>query len=150
VRESIVGLRTLPGSNRSLAEVLAEFLDLWKEQSGVSTQLAIDADLRLKPSVELQLVRIIQEALTNIRKHARAARARVDVQKQGDRLLATISDDGVGFNPLATSRGEFPRFGLTTMRERAVSIGATLDLDTTPGSGTTVRFTMPLSAAILF
>lgn len=149
VRESIVGLRTLPGSNRSLAEVLAEFLDQWKEQSGVNTQLTIDADLRLQPSVELQLVRIIQEALTNIRKHARAAKARVHVQKQSDQLLASISDDGVGFNPVSNSRGEFPRFGLTTMRERAISIGGVLDLDTKPGSGTTVRFAMPLSAAIL-
>lgn len=149
VRESIVGLRTLPGSNRSLAEVLAEFLDQWKEQSGVSAQLTIDADLRLQPSVELQVVRIIQEALTNIRKHARAAKVRVEVRKQGDRLLASITDDGVGFNPVSNSRGEFPRFGLTTMRERAISIGAVLELDTKPGSGTTVRFAMPLSSAIL-
>ncbi len=147
VREAIVGLRTLPGSDRSLAEVLGEFLHQWKEQSGVSTELSIDADLRLQTSVELQLVRIIQESLTNVRKHARAANVRVDVHKQNGDLVASISDDGLGFNPEFTTRGEFPKFGLTTMRERASSIRGTLDIDSTPGAGTTIRFTMPYAVA---
>lgn len=146
VRESIVGLRTLPGSNRSLAEVLGEFLHYWKEQSGVDTELSIDPELRLPASIELQIVRIIQESLTNVRKHARATTARVAVQRNDSQLVVSIRDDGAGFNPEATSRGEFPKFGLTTMRERASSIGATLDIDSGPGSGTTIRFTMPLSA----
>src|SRR4029079_15623057 len=73
VRESILGLRTLPGSNRSLDVVLAEFLEQWEQQSGIRTKLDIDTALRLKTSVELQVVRIIQEALTNVRKHARAS-----------------------------------------------------------------------------
>lgn len=146
VREAIVGLRTLPGSSRALAEVLAEFLDLWKEQSGVDTRLTIDANLRLQTTVELQLVRIIQESLTNVRKHAHATTATVDVAAHGGELAVTISDDGRGFTPGAVARGEFPRFGLTTMRERAKSIGGTLDIDSAPGQGTTVRFTMPLAA----
>jgi signal transduction histidine kinase len=146
VRESIVGLRTLPGSNRSLAEVLGEFLHYWKEQSGVDTELSIDPELRLPASIELQIVRIIQESLTNVRKHARATTAHVGVQRNDSELVVSISDDGAGFNPEATVRGEFPKFGLTTMRERASSIHATLDVDSAPGSGTTVRFTMPLSA----
>lgn len=147
VREAIVGLRTLPGSARALAEVLAEFLAQWKEQSGVETRLTIDEGLRLQTSVELQLVRIIQESLTNVRKHAGATIARVEVAENGDDLTVTISDDGRGFNPAVVTRGEFPRFGLTTMRERAQSIGGTLDIDSAPDQGTTVRFTMPLAGA---
>lgn len=147
VREAIVGLRTLPGSDRTLAEVLAEFLHHWKEQSGVRTELSIDPDLRLQTTVELQIVRIIQESLTNVRKHARATIARVNVDKQDGRLIVTIQDDGLGFNPDVTTRGEFPKFGLTTMRERASSIRASLDIDSEPGAGTTVRFSMPLAAA---
>lgn len=147
VREAIVGLRTLPGSDRTLSQVLGEFLQHWKEQSGVRTELAIDADLRLQTSVELQIVRIIQESLTNVRKHARATTVRVDVHKQDGRLVVSIRDDGLGFNPHLTTRGEFPKFGLTTMRERASSIRATLDIDSEPGAGTTVRFSMPLAAA---
>jgi signal transduction histidine kinase len=145
VRESIVGLRTLPGSNRTLAAVLAEFLEQWRDQSGINTELAIDPDLRLPPSVELQIVRIIQESLTNVRKHARATKARVDVHRQDGHLVVNISDDGAGFNPETTARGEFPKFGLTTMRERAASIRGSLDVESAPGQGTTLRFTMPLT-----
>jgi signal transduction histidine kinase len=147
VREAIVGLRTLPGSDRSLEEVLGEFLQQWREQSGVSTELNIDPDLRLQTSVELQVVRIIQESLTNVRKHARAAVVRVDVHSRGGELIVSISDNGAGFNPEVMSRGEFPKFGLTTMRERAASIRGTLDITSAPGAGTTVRFAMPLAAA---
>jgi signal transduction histidine kinase len=147
VRESIVGLRTLPGSDRTLADVLAEFLQQWRDQSGIETELTIDPALRLQASIELQIVRIIQESLTNVRKHARASKARVDVRRQDGQLVVSIQDDGAGFNPEATARGEFPKFGLTTMRERAASIRGSLDIDSSPGNGTTVRFTMPLAAA---
>lgn len=146
VRESIVGLRTLPGSNRTVQDVLREFLHHWKEQSGVDAELSIDADLRMAPSIELQIVRIIQESLTNVRKHARATKARVEVHRDDGRILVSISDNGFGFNPEATARGEFPKFGLTTMRERASSVNGSLDIDSAPGAGTTVRFTMPLAA----
>jgi len=144
VRESIVGLRTLPGRDRTLADVLAEFLQQWKDQSGVDTELTIESDLRLQTSVELQIVRIIQESLTNVRKHARATKARVDVHRSEGTLLVSISDNGAGFNPEGTARGDFPKFGLTTMRERASSIGGSLDIASAPGGGTTVRFVMPL------
>jgi signal transduction histidine kinase len=147
VRESIVGLRTLPGSDRSLADVLAEFLEQWKDQSGIEAELTIDPALRLPVSAELQIVRIIQESLTNVRKHARATKARVDVHRHDGQLVVSIHDDGAGFNPEVTARGEFPKFGLTTMRERASSIRGSLDIESAPGEGTTVRFTMPLAAA---
>jgi signal transduction histidine kinase len=145
VRESIVGLRTLPGRNRTLQEVLREFLHYWKDQSGIDAELSIDGDLKLAPSIELQIVRIIQESLTNVRKHARATKARVDVHRNDGRILVSISDDGLGFNPDGTARGEFPKFGLTTMRERAASIDGSLAVESAAGSGTTVRFTMPLT-----
>lgn len=147
VRESIVGLRTLPGSDRSLADVLGEFLGHWKDQSGIEAELTIDSALRLPVSVELQIVRIIQESLTNVRKHARATKARVDVHRHDGQLVVSIHDDGGGFNPEATARGEFPKFGLTTMRERASSILGSLEIESAAGEGTTVRFTMPLAAA---
>lgn len=148
VREAIVGLRTLPGSDRPFDTVVAEFLEQWKQQSGISTILNMESTLRLKPSVELQVVRIIQEALTNVRKHARASTAVVEVRTSGEQLSVTVRDDGLGFNPAANARGEFPRFGLNTMRERATSIGGDLEITSAPGAGTTVRFTMPLAAAV--
>src|ERR1051326_426958 len=118
VRESIIGLRALPNRDRPLSEALQEFFDLWEEQSGISIHFSIDDDLRLKPRVELQVVRIVQEALTNARKHARATSVRVDIRVRGEDVIALIGDDGVGFNQAARTRSEHPRFGLTTMRER--------------------------------
>ena len=146
VRESIVGLRTLPGQ-RSLHEVLEEYLRQWEEMSRVSTSLRIDGSVQLRASQELQLVRIVQEALTNVRKHAKASHARVDIHREDETLVATVADDGVGFNAAARARGEFPQFGLSTMRERAESIGGTLAIESVPGSGTTVRFQLPYTLA---
>ena len=63
------------------------------------------------------------------------------------RANSSLNPSQPGFGPEATSRGEFPKFGLTTMRERASSIQGALDITSTPGGGTTVRFTMPLTTA---
>ncbi|HUR80167.1 MAG TPA: GAF domain-containing sensor histidine kinase [Thermoanaerobaculia bacterium] len=147
VRESIVGLRALPGPKRSLAGVLEEYLARWEEMSGVAATLNIDPGVQLTPSQELQLVRVVQESLTNVRKHARASHARVDIRRDGDRLVALITDDGSGFNAAARARGEFPQFGLSTMRERAESIGGSLSIDSAPGAGTTVRVELPYTLA---
>lgn len=147
VRESIIDLRTLPETERSFAEVMEDYLKRWKEQTSISTQLTIDADLTIAAPVELQVVRIIQEALTNVRKHARATTAKVDVRRREGALVVTIEDDGVGFVPTALGRGDFPRFGLSTMRERAESIGATFALESTPGQGTRVQVKVPLTSA---
>lgn len=147
VRESIVGLRTMPGPQKTLDDVLREYLERWEEMSHVSTSLTLDSSIQLRPSQELQLVRIVQESLTNVRKHAKATHASVEVVRRGRALEATIADDGIGFGTGPRARTEFPKFGLSTMRERAESIGGTLTIESTPGSGTTVRFVLPLDDA---
>ena len=143
VRESIVGLRSLPTGSESLAQVLQEYLERWKQQSGLSTQMQIDHNLGLPVAVELQLIRIVQEALANVRKHAKATTVSIDIARRDGRMTARIADDGVGFNPAARTRSDFPRFGLATMRERAESVGGTLRVESEPGSGTTVVFELP-------
>lgn len=144
VREGIVGLRTLPDSEQGVAEALRNYLEQWKTQTGISTELVVRGDVRVRPSVELQLVRIVQEALTNIRKHAKASRASVSLVRDGQNIAVSISDDGVGFDPASKTRGEFPRFGLTTMRERAESVGGRISIDSERGRGTTVRCDLPI------
>jgi len=148
VRESIVDLRTLSGPRRSLNDVLAEYLARWEDVAGVTASLHIDPAAQLRPSQELQLVRIVQEGLTNVRKHARASHARVEIRREDERLVTLIADDGVGFQSAVRARNEFPQFGLSTMRERAESIGGTLIVDSTPGAGTTVRFELPLAGNV--
>lgn len=146
VRESIIGLRTLPGPRQPLGDVLREYLDRWQEMSGVPTALTIEGDIRLLPSAELQLVRIVQEALTNVRKHARASHASVALRRGNGSVLVTITDDGVGFDAAATRRSDIPQFGLTTMRERTESIGGKLAIESRPGGGSTVRCEVPVTA----
>jgi signal transduction histidine kinase len=145
VREGIVDLRTLPGADRSLPDVLREYVARWSEQSSINADLTIDSIFKLRPSAELQLVRIVQEALANVRKHSKASRLRVDVLQRNGRLVMSVADDGLGFDPTIKPRTEFPRFGLATMQERAQSIGGVLTIESAPGSGTTVRFELPLT-----
>jgi signal transduction histidine kinase len=147
VREAIVDLRTLPGPARPFHDVLREYIDRWKEQTDIDAQLLVDGDIVLPAGTELQLVRIIQESLTNVRKHSRAKSARVEMRREGGILLLLVSDDGAGFGETTTrSRSVFPRFGLSTMRERAESIGAAFAIESSPGDGTVVRVEVPLPA----
>jgi signal transduction histidine kinase len=98
----------------------------------------------LAPMAEVQLMRIIQEALTNVRKHARAQRAKVDLTRRGLRLVVCIEDDGQGFDMDAVLTGQNKKnFGLTTMNERAASIGGLLDVRTQIGGGTRITVSVP-------
>ena len=144
VREAIVDLRTLPEPNRSFSDVLTEYIDRWKEQTGISTHLKIDGNIAVPAGAELQLVRIVQESLTNVRKHSKATTASVSIARRDGTLVVSVTDDGVGFNPGTRSRSDFPRFGLSTMRERAESVGGTLQIDSTPGQGTIIRLEVPV------
>jgi signal transduction histidine kinase len=144
VREAIVDLRTLPGPSQSFEEVLREYADRWMDQTGIATQLIVDTTLALTPGMELQLVRIIQESLTNIRKHAKATTAKIDLRRRNGKLFLTVTDDGIGIVPNSKSPSVFPRFGMATMRERTESIGGTFAIESTPGSGTVVRVEVPL------
>lgn len=147
VREAILGLRTSLGEGRDFVETLQEYLQLWQEQSGVAVSLQIEPAAgfapALEPHAEVQLLRIVQEALTNVRKHASATRAIVSITRQDRALMIGIEDDGVGFDPEALGRAEVPRFGLATMRERAEAIGGTLSIAAVPGAGTMVLVRMP-------
>jgi signal transduction histidine kinase len=146
VREGIVNLRTEQHPARTLAESLQAYVAEWQDRSGIRAELAADADVGLPVAAEVQLARIVQEALTNVRKHARARNVRVEIRGGPDRVLLTVADDGVGFDPAQQRASDFPRFGLTTMRERAEGVGGSLEIDSTPGAGTAVRVELPRSA----
>jgi signal transduction histidine kinase len=91
------------------------------------------------------VVRILQEALANIRKHSGAQGARVALLREDGHIVLQVDDDGSGFDPARLPRGDFPRFGLSTMRERAESIGAAFKLDSTQGQGTRLRLEVPVT-----
>lgn len=148
VRESIIGLRSVSagGADWRLVEALGEYVASWQGQSGVVCRLRVDSSLHFPPGVELQLLRIVQEALANVRKHAQARHVEVDLEVRDGTLLLTVADDGVGFNPGELRRSEFPRFGLSTMRERAESIGGRFEIGSSPSGGTRIRLELPVAA----
>ncbi len=106
----------------------------------------------LTPEQELHVYRVVQEALTNVARHAAAKSVRVSVTRERDRLDVRVRDDGTGFTPDAPpSAGEGVRsprgVGVATMRERAMLLQGELAIESTPGRGTTVRLVVPLAAA---
>ena len=86
--------------------------------------------------METALYRVVQEAMTNVARHARATRVDVLAERRGDRVLVMVEDDGVGFEPDRVQRGD--HFGLLGMRERAEALGGTLTVESAPGAGTTI------------
>lgn len=91
---------------------------------------------RLPASVETALFRAVQEGVTNAVRHARANRVDVLLERRGDRVMAMVEDDGVGFEPDRVQSGE--HFGLMGLRERAEALDGTLTVESAPGAGTTV------------
>ena len=100
---------------------------------------------RLSPQVELVLYRVIQEALTNVARHANARHVEVVLSQEGSHAVASIRDDGVGFDVervLASKEGGLGLFG---MQERMALVGGRLQLTSRPGGGTLVRAAVPLA-----
>lgn len=146
VREGILSLRTSPDVTRGFIDTLEDYLAVWREQSGVLVDLEAGCGVkyRLAPLAEVQLLRIVQEALANIRKHAGATRARVCFSLDDDHLITVIEDDGVGFSEDDRGLRGVPRFGLSTMRERTESLGGSFEIASRHGRGTRVTVRLPL------
>ncbi|HTE85544.1 MAG TPA: sensor histidine kinase [Dehalococcoidia bacterium] len=149
IGESITGLRT-DVTERGLICALQDYVDQFEERYQIPTNLRTDAAAaRLPPLAALQVFRFIQEALTNIRKHAGARQATVTLTSDGpDLLRVVIADDGQGFSSGGQRNGNARPLGLTTMRERIKAIGGTFHVDGRPGSGTRVSATIPFPRTI--
>jgi len=145
VRESILGLRESSHAERGLFDSLRAYLEKYGHQSGISATLeaTFDDEPRLPPRAEVQIIRVIQEALTNVRKHAMASRAVVRVGCEDGAVTFQIEDDGRGFDLPGTLLDRDSRFGLQTMRERMELIGGTLTIDSAPGRGTRLVARVP-------
>ncbi len=150
VRQAIFGLRTMVSRGLGLVPTLTEYLHEFSQQSGLEVTLEVPEDdgfSRFTPEIEVQLIRIVQEALHNVRKHAGAHTARVRFRREGEEAQVTIEDDGGGFDPGASPADARRHFGLATMRERAESVGGALAVRSAPGSGTQVVMRLPFATA---
>lgn len=146
VREGIVGLRLAANPDLDFGAALATFVEKWETETGIDATFAAEGAPILTPGAELQLLRMTQEALANARKHSRATLVEVRLRQLPSGLELVVRDDGAGFDPTIPPRGEFPHFGLLTIRERAESIGAQVELRTAPGKGTQWTFKLPTSS----
>jgi signal transduction histidine kinase len=145
VRESILGLRSTVSPGVGLVPAVKEYTRRFGEQSGIIVNLMVSeqANVTFAPQVEIQLLRIIQEALTNARKHSDARRVWVRFESDGDSDTVIVEDDGKGFDVGHVGEDGSPHFGLQTMEERAQSVGGTLRIQSEPGAGTLVVVQLP-------
>jgi two-component system sensor histidine kinase UhpB len=148
-RESLEELRRISYELRpaalddlGLASALASLCSGIERRAGVAVELAVGDDVPvLDGQVELAIYRVAQEALTNAARHAHCSTVKVSLAPAGANILLRVADDGVGLD------GSFPGGGLRGMRERAVSIGATLETRPNAGGGVEVLLRVPVAAA---
>ncbi|RME08826.1 MAG: GAF domain-containing protein [Anaerolineae bacterium] len=145
VREAIDDLFSVPGGH-SFGEWLQAVVQEFSEQTGIAAEIrSLEKEISLPPTVQIQLIRIVQEALSNVRKHAQASRVSLLCERRGKQLTLEISDDGRGFLPEQVD--DFSRHGLRGMRERADSIQADFQVISRAGEGTTIRLQLLLNSS---
>jgi two-component system, NarL family, nitrate/nitrite sensor histidine kinase NarX len=148
VREAILSLSSPLATDRSVAAAIEEYATQYAESSKLAVRFEATSAARaasLSAAVQGEMFSIAREALTNVRKHARAQRVRIRLSVEGGEVVLSIEDDGVGFDAAGLTRApeRWPHFGLAGMRERAESVGGRIAWISTPGRGTTVELRVP-------
>ncbi len=149
VRESLELLRTYTGNGSFLPDI-KEYVEHLKKDSDINFDMDINLDtVGIESADELELLRICQEVLTNIRKHADAHNVHIAVKSEKSNVQVTIVDDGRGFDGMTSLNNEakVKGHGLDVMRERAKSIGGELRVWSMPGRGTEIQVEVPLQSS---
>ena len=145
-RRVVWALRPRPLAERSLPEALQELAGQLAEETGLHAEATVTGTARpLDAAVEAALLRVAQEALANVRKHAGASQVTVTLSYLDDVVMLDVQDDGVGFDSggtVAAAGG----LGLRAMRERAEQLGGSLTIESAPGEGATIAVELPLPA----
>ena len=144
LRESIYDLRVYRHGRQNAAQLFESLIDLNRRRMP-GREIEADVEQGLLESLSerggMELLRVVQEALTNVRRHSGARKARVALASSKGAVRVEVSDDGRGFDREALP----PGVGTLGMRERALALGGRLEIESEPGSGTTVRFEAPLN-----
>jgi len=141
-------LRPEPLEHAGLSVALQQLVGEWSERFRIAGEFASSdvEGLRIAPGVELNLYRMVQEALQNVYKHAAATHVGVVLERRGDVIQLVVEDNGRG---MVRERHERPApgsFGFAGMRERAAMLGGELEVESTPGRGTTVYVRIPVES----
>ena len=135
-RQAVMAMRVDPSAASSLEEVLRSYVEDFADRFGVRAEFEAEGTLqRLPPRTEAEVLRIVQEALNNVRRHADATVVRVRTERTGPISRISVTDNGRGFDPSAVPPESY---GLRGMRERAELVGATLDIRSRPKDGTRI------------
>jgi PAS domain S-box-containing protein len=147
VRESILSLKAGSSREWSFQSALKRYLDDYQAQYGIHTVLVLEYGLKeniFKPDAQVHLLRVVQEALTNARKHSGAKTVQVTISQGDHRGYITIIDDGTGFDPGRLNKETGMHFGMAFMRERMEQIGGRINIDSRPGAGTIIKLEAPI------
>lgn len=147
VRESILNLKTDSLQEWSFIPTVRSYLEKYQANYGIRTRLAISdkvAEDAFQPAVGLQLMRVVQEALSNARRHGGASKVEVTVGTNGSQAHITITDDGKGFDRNGPGGADGSHFGLTFMRERMYQLGGSIAIESQPGAGTVLTLDVPV------
>jgi signal transduction histidine kinase len=146
VREYIMGAQVNSSNGHGFLPALRQYLVRFSQHYDLQTGLIAPpegVEGTLEPTVEAQLLRIVQEALTNVRKHAQAREVQVNVELAAEHVQVVVEDDGVGFDPAGLAPGEELRYGVGFMRERAKEVRGSVEIESAPGKGTRVVVCVP-------
>jgi PAS domain S-box-containing protein len=146
VRESILGLKTDSPQGWSFIATLKSYLEKYQANYGIHTELAISegvSEETFDPAAGVHLLRVVQEALSNARRHGGATNLEVRLGINRTHAHITLTDDGGGFNSVSFGNTEDGHFGLGFMRERMQQIGGSMEIDSKPGAGTVLTLGMP-------
>jgi two-component system nitrate/nitrite sensor histidine kinase NarX len=147
VRELLLHFRTR-ANTQDIVLALRTALTKFEHQTGLQTQLTVRGQgLPLPADLQVQVLHVVQEALSNVRKHAKARTVRLQVERGLQQWRLEIRDDGCGFDAAPLTANDETHVGLRIMRERAERIGASIELHSAPGAGTCVALRLPQSAA---
>jgi signal transduction histidine kinase len=147
-RDAIYTLRNNVVSDADFLPRLQSYLAKYQKSYAIDVQLDIQegTSITLPPQSLLQVMRIIQEALTNVRKHTRADKAYVSLAENEGEFILTVEDNGQGFKLEKSQENESGHVGMQIMRERAESLGGSMEVSTQPGRGTKITVRAPLPA----
>jgi two-component system nitrate/nitrite sensor histidine kinase NarX len=144
-RQAIDNLRSIPES--SVQDWIYKIASDFEKNTDAKVDLtALKLDYDFPPTVQAQLVRIVQEALGNVRKHARATKVTISGSVRDNEAILEVRDNGIGFEPELVAT--VSRYGLLGMRERADLIGAEFQIESKPGNGTIIRLSFPIKVEV--
>lgn len=140
-RTAFMAMRAGAESTITMSDLIRRQIEEFSDRFGIRVECDLQPASPVSPHIAVEVLRVIGEALNNVRKHASARRVLVRMEQRASSIVLSVRDDGVGFDPGQSTDG----FGRQSMHERAQSIGGRLSIASTPGRGTTVRLRVPLA-----